>query len=47
MMSFMKYLEEIDMKPLDRALMILDKDCPWCIADYEEAIELWITYGGD
>jgi len=35
------------MKPLDRALMILEAECPWCIADYEEAIELWVTYGGD
>jgi len=43
----MKIMEEIDMKPLDRALMILDKECPECIADYEEAMELWITYGGD
>ncbi len=35
------------MKPLDRALMILEKECAECIADYEEAVELWITYGGD
>jgi len=25
----------------------LAKECPECIAEYEEAIELWITYGGD
>ena len=35
------------MKPLDRALMILDEVCPWCITEYEEEIELWVTYGGD
>lgn len=36
------------MKPLDRALMILEKECEeWCLAEYEEEIELWITYGGD
>ena len=35
------------MKQLDKALMILEKECIECIADYEEAIELWITYGGD
>ena len=35
------------MKPLDRALIILEAGCPWCIAEYEEAIELRITYGGD
>lgn len=35
------------MKPLDRALMILEKEQTGCVADYEEAIELWITYGGD
>jgi len=35
------------MKHLDRALIILEALCPECVADYEEAIELWITYGGD
>ena len=35
------------MKSLDRALMILEKECSACVAEYEEAIELWITYGGD
>ena len=35
------------MKHLDRALIILETLCPECVADYEEAIELWITYGGD
>jgi hypothetical protein len=34
-------------KPLDRALMILEREYTECIADYEEAIELWITYGGE
>ena len=43
-MSFMKYLEEIKMKLLDQALSELDLNE---IAAYEEAIELWITYGGD
>jgi len=37
----------LPMKPIDRALLALEKDCPECIAEYEEAIELWITYGGD
>tara|TARA_R110000824_G_scaffold5484_3_gene25374 strand:- start:364 stop:486 length:123 start_codon:yes stop_codon:yes gene_type:complete len=40
-------MEETKMKPLDRALMILEKECSECVADYEEAIELWITYGGE
>ena len=35
-------MEETKMKPLDRALMILEKECSECVADYEEAIELWI-----
>ena len=35
------------MKPLDQALMMLEAACPGCLADYEEAIELWITYGGE
>jgi len=35
------------MKHLDKALAILEGVCPWCVTDYEEAIELWITYGGD
>jgi len=35
------------MKPLDRALMILEKECSWCLAEYEEILELWITYGGE
>ena len=35
------------MKPLDHALMILERECSECLADYEEAIELWITYGGE
>ena len=43
----MKYTEANDMKPIDRALMILEKECEWCLAEYEEAIELWVTYGGD
>ena len=30
------------MKPLDKALMILEKECIECIADYEEAIEIWL-----
>jgi hypothetical protein len=34
-------------KPLAQALMILERECIECIADYEEAIELWITYGGE
>ncbi len=32
------------MKPLDEALSELDAKQ---IAEYEEAIELWITYGGN
>ena len=44
MMNFMKYLEEIDMKLLDQALLQLDLNE---LEAYEEAIELWITYGGD
>jgi len=35
------------MKHLDRALIILETVCPGCTAEYEDAIELWITYGGD
>ena len=35
------------MKHLDRALDVLEDVCSDCLADYEEAIELWITYGGD
>ena len=35
------------MKHLDRALMILQRECSECLADYEEVIELWVTYGGD
>jgi hypothetical protein len=35
------------MKHLDRALIMLEVVCSDCLADYEEAIELWITYGGD
>ncbi len=31
------------MKPLDKAISELDAEQ---IAEYEEAIELWITYGG-
>jgi hypothetical protein len=38
---------EIKMKPLDRALMILFKENPELLAEYEEVIELWVTYGGD
>ena len=44
MMIFMKYLEEIKMNYLDEALSELDLNE---IKAYEEAIELWITYGGD
>ena len=44
MMIFMKYLEEIEMKYLDNALSQLDSNE---LEAYEEAIELWITYGGD
>jgi hypothetical protein len=40
----MKYLEEIEMKFLDNALDQLDLNE---LEAYEEAIELWITYGGD
>lgn len=43
-MSFMKYLEEINMKLLDQALSDLNLNE---IEAFEEAIELWITYGGD
>ena len=43
-MIFMKYLEETRMKYLDQALSELDLNE---IKAYEEAIELWITYGGD
>ena len=43
-MIFMKYLEEIKMNYLDEALSELDLNE---IKAYEEAIELWITYGGD
>ena len=43
-MTFMKYLEEIEMKFLDNALDQLDLNE---LEAYEEAIELWITYGGD
>ena len=43
-MTFMKYLEEIKMKLLDHALLQLDLNE---LEAYEEAIELWITYGGD
>ena len=32
------------MKHLDEALQLLDHDD---LQEYEEAIELWITYGGD
>jgi len=46
-MNYIPYMEEIKMKPLDRALIILEAMCPSCVAEYEEAIELWITYGGD
>jgi hypothetical protein len=35
------------MKHLDRALMILEKFHCGFIEDYEETIELWITYGGN
>jgi hypothetical protein len=42
-MISMRYLEEIEMKFLDSALSQLDLND---IAAYEEAIELWITYGG-
>jgi hypothetical protein len=40
----MKYLEAIEMKSLDEALSELDLNE---LEAYEEAIELWITYGGD
>ena len=43
-MIFMKYLEEIKMNYLDQALSELHLNE---IKAYEEAIELWITYGGD
>ena len=43
MMIFMKYLEEIKMNYLDEALSELDMND---IEAYEDAIELWITYGG-
>ena len=43
MMIFMKYLEEIEMKFLDGALSQLGLNE---IEAYEEAIELWVTYGG-
>jgi hypothetical protein len=39
----MKYLEEIKMNYLDEALSELDMND---IEAYEDAIELWITYGG-
>ena len=35
------------MKHLDKALEILEAACSNCIVEYEEAIELGITYGGD
>ena len=34
------------MKHLDAALCALEGYCPLCYAEYEEEIELWITYGG-
>ena len=34
------------MKHLDQALSNLEEDCLACIAEYEDTIELWITYGG-
>ena len=43
-MIFMKYTEEIKMNYLDEALSELDLNE---IKAYDEAIELWITYGGD
>ncbi len=44
MINFTKCLEETEMKLLDQALSELDLNE---IEAYEEAIELWITYGGD
>jgi hypothetical protein len=44
MMSFTKCLEEIEVGPLDEAISKLEPDQ---LAEYEEVIELWITYGGD
>ena len=44
MINFTKRLEETEMKLLDQALSELDLNE---IEAYEEAIELWITYGGD
>jgi len=35
------------MRHLDRALKVMEAVCSECLAEYEEAIELWITYGGD
>ena len=35
------------MNHLDKALAVLETLYPGCVADYEETIELWITYGGD
>ena len=43
-MSFMKIMEEIKMRLLDQALAKLNLNE---LEAYEEAIELWITYGGD
>tara|TARA_R110002110_G_scaffold281492_1_gene496044 strand:- start:116 stop:253 length:138 start_codon:yes stop_codon:yes gene_type:complete len=44
MINFTKCLEEIEMKLLDNALSQLDLSE---LEAYEEAIELWVTYGGD
>ena len=44
MTNFMKCLEETKMKLLDQALSGLNLNE---LEAYEEAIELWITYGGD
>ena len=35
------------MRHLDEALAKLSENCQACIDEYEEIIELWITYGGD
>jgi len=39
-----KYMKPENKKILDDALKSLN---PECLAEFEEAIELWKTYGGD
>jgi len=43
MINFTKCLEEIEMRFLDNALSQLDLNE---LEAYEEALELWTTYGG-